>query len=296
MTQQANFSIYIVLGLTFVINWFLFEFIYDQIIYRENRFLKKWKPSWTTVFRFFLVAAIITITFTIVLHWQYSRLYILSNAEAWLSALDVAWTHLVLVFPIGFFLVFVIYCVATLAVVLFQSNFLNGFFRLLPELASKVGDDEHYETRVMLIVPFIRAPKSRLFVFLILFPYRIFQCGGIFLLIWVFLDIVVSSAIAYPITYRVLKMLLVDTMNFQMFFFGSFDPNLGWQYPSTFGFTNLSNHVTTTANWLSQQPVVASILAFLGLVLTIIISLASIKKAVEKLLLKVEKSEKQKGD
>ena len=74
-----------------------------------------------------------------------------------------------------------------------------------------------------------------------------------------------------------------------MMLFGTFDPNLGWQYPSTFGFTVLSRHITTTANWLIQQPVVTSIFGFLSLVTTAIISLATIKKAIEGLREKTEK-------
>ena len=292
MIQQANLSIYIALGLTFIINLYLFEFIYDQIIYRDMRIFKKWKFSWTTVFRFFLIVAFITTIFTIIFHWQYSKITTLTNAESWLSALDVAWTHLILVFPIAFSLVFVIHSIITVGVVITQMRFLDGMLRVSPELA---GKDEHYETRALLTVPFIKAPKSRLFVFSWLFPYFLFHCGSAFQLVWVFLDVVVASLVAYPITYWVEKILFVDTIDLQMILFGTFDPNLGWQYPSTFGFTLLSNHVTTTTNWLIQQPVITSIFGFLGLVITAIISLATIKKAVEGLREKAEKSEKQKA-
>lgn len=259
------------------------------------RIFKKWNFSWTTVFRFFLIAAFITTIFTVIFHWQYSKTTTLTNAESWLLALDVAWTHLILVFPIAFSLVFVTHSVITLGVVIAQMRFLDGMLRASPELAGKTGKDEHYETRALLTVPFIKAPKSRLFVFSWLFPHFLFHCGSAFQLIWVFLDIVVASLVAYPITYWVLKILFVDTIDLQMILFGAFDPNLGWQYPTTFGFTLLSSHVTTTANWLVQQPVITTILAFLGLVSTALISLATIKKAVEGLRDKAEKSDKQKA-
>ncbi len=293
MIQQANLSIYITLGLTFIINLYLFEFIYDQIIYREMRIFKKWKFSWTTILRFILTVALIAIIFTIVFYRQYSKITTLTNAESWLSALDVALAHVILVFPIAFLLVFVIHSIVTGIIVIAQIRFLDGMLKVSPELSGKSEKDEHYETRMLLSVPFIKAPKSRLFVFRWLFPNFLFHCGSTFLLLWIFLDVVVATLVSYPIAYWTLKILFVDTIDLQVILFGTFDPNLGWQYPSTFGFTLLSNHVTTTTNWLIQQPVIISIFGFLGLVTTAIISLATIKKAVEALREKTEKSEKQ---
>lgn len=289
MIQQANPLIYIALGLTFIIDFYLFDFIYDEIIYRENRFFKKWKFSWTTVFRFFLITAVIAVIYAIIFRWHYSKTTTLTDPELWLSALDIAWTHLILVFPIAFFLVFAIHSVITLAVVIAQIRFLDKL--LTPEFIEK---DKHYETRALLTIPFMKASKSRLFAFSWLFPYFLFHCGSAFLLVWAFLDFVVASLFAYPITYWALKILFVDTIDLQMIVFGTFDPNLGWQHPSTFGFTLLSSHVTTTANWLIQQPIITSIIGFLGLVTTAIISLAKIKEAVGALREKEEKSEKQK--
>ena len=206
MIQQANLLIYITLGLTFIINLYLFEFIYDQIIYKEMRIIKKWKPSWSTVFRFYLTAALITTIFTIIFYWQYSKTTTLTNSESWLYALDIAWTYLVLVFPIAFLLVFIIYCVVTMSILIVQIRFLDGILGMSPELA---GKDEHYETRVLLTVPFIKAPKSRLFVFSWLFPSFLFHCGRAFLLGWIFLDIFATSLIAYPITYWILRILFI---------------------------------------------------------------------------------------
>jgi hypothetical protein len=154
MTQQANLSIYIALGLVFIINLYLFEFIIDEIINREMRF-KKWKFSWTTVFRFLLLVALITAIFTSAFHWQYARITPLTNAESWLSALDVAWTHLIVIFPIAFLLVFVIHSVLTLGVIIVQLIFLDGLLRVTPELVGTTGKDEHYETRALLYLPFI---------------------------------------------------------------------------------------------------------------------------------------------
>lgn len=296
MIQQATISIYIALGLTFIINWFLFEFIYDQIIYREMRIFKKWKPSWTTLSKLVLLIVFITAIFTVVFYLQYSKTTTLTNSELWFSALDVAWTHLVLVFSIGFLLVFVIHSIVTFIVVLFQMKFFDGILNVSPELAGKTEKDNYRKTRALMIVPLLKAPKSRLFAFSWLFPSFsfLFHCESIFLLVWVFLDIFLASLIAYPVTFWLLKILFIDTIDLQMIMFGSFDPNLGWQYPSAFGFTFLSSHITTTTNLLIQQPVVESILGFLVLVTTAISSLIKIKKEMKELSEKTEQSQIQK--
>jgi hypothetical protein len=288
MIQPTNLLISTTLSLIFFINLYVFEFVYDEIINKNLRF-QKWKLSWSTFFRLFLTAAFIAIIFTVIFHRQYSQTTTITNFESWLAALDVAWTYLVLVFPIAFLIVFIITYVVTLCVVIIQIVFLNGVLKVSPELAEK---GEYYTTWTLLTLPFIKAPKGRFFVVSWLFPRFSFSCGSAFLLGWIFLDMFVASLIAYPITYWALNTLFVDTTDLQMTLFGTFDPNIGWQYTNAFRFTLLSNHIAATANWLMQQPVITSMLGFLGLIATAIGSLVAIKKAIEELRGKAGKPEK----
>ncbi len=86
-----------------------------------------------------------------------------------------------------------------------------------------------------------------------------------------------SGLISYLFVYS----LLINTIDLQIFLFGAHDPNLGLVFPTTFRFSILSSHLQTTYQTLASNQLVAGIAGLLAVIISVILGLASIIKAVD---------------
>ena len=91
------------------------------------------------------------------------------------------------------------------------------------------------------------------------------------------------AAPAFLGTCWLMWVLFVQTMDLQLFFFGAFDGSLGWDYPTTFRFTILFEHLKGIVEGFGSNEVVSTIGSFVALTISLVIGGATLIKAVQEL-------------
>ena len=199
----------------------------------------------------------------------YWRIRGITNCEVgfdtWVIALDISFAHLVLTLPL---------LLTVLSVVLppLSSIVLSGVTGM-GKGVEKSGVGEYVGLLLALpgiaVIDYESTENKTLW-------RAIIQVGG-----YVYLFLI--AVIALYGVYWVMRFLLIDTMDLQLMLFGAYDGSIGWQYPTTFRFAVLHTHVKETIQVLAGNEVLAVILSFAGFVIFIIVTLASIMKAVQTL-------------
>lgn len=83
--------------------------------------------------------------------------------------------------------------------------------------------------------------------------------------------------------YWSVRFLLVDTNNLQLFLFGEFDKYLGLQYPTTYRFTILFQHVKGLVQNLVGNEVIATLVGFFGIAISVLIGASTLIDATSKI-------------
>jgi hypothetical protein len=79
------------------------------------------------------------------------------------------------------------------------------------------------------------------------------------------------------------KMLFIDSAVLQQLLFGEFDHYLGFRSPTTVRFSILADHIPSVFASLKSNQVIASVLAFLAVALGIMLGIAEIVGAIQKI-------------
>lgn len=103
------------------------------------------------------------------------------------------------------------------------------------------------------------------------------------LLIFISLLICVIVAVSLYGIYWSVRFLLVDTNNLQLFLFGKFDKDLGWQYPTTYRFSILFQHVKGLIQNLVGNEVIAILIGFFGIVISVMLGASTLIDAISKI-------------
>jgi hypothetical protein len=74
--------------------------------------------------------------------------------------------------------------------------------------------------------------------------------------------------------------LLVRTSWFQLFFFGEFDPYLGFKYPTTFRFSVLYPHIKGIIHSIAADQILANIIGFLVILTGLLLGISGFFKAI----------------
>jgi glucan phosphoethanolaminetransferase (alkaline phosphatase superfamily) len=72
------------------------------------------------------------------------------------------------------------------------------------------------------------------------------------------------------------KFLMIDTIDLQMILFNDFDKSLGWNFPTTFRFSNLINQINTLYAEASTNPEISPVLGSVTAALTFVLGLGGV--------------------
>lgn len=83
------------------------------------------------------------------------------------------------------------------------------------------------------------------------------------------------------ISWLAVYILLINTIDLQIFLFGAHDPTLGLIFPTTFRFSVLSAHVQSIYQTAASNQLIAGIFGLLTVIISVVLGIASIIKAVD---------------
>jgi len=187
----------------------------------------------------------------------------LSAFDAWSVALDIVFAHLVLTLPIlvGLFYITRLIAPWLLALLVLALSPVLIVLWILAKIVCK-SNKENYELVDILLFPFIDP--------LLPFHRHIREFVQALLAILAFLG-----------TGWLMALLFIETMDLQLFLLGAFDSSLGWNYPTTFRFTILFEHIKGVIQVVSGNEAVSTIVSFATLAVSVVLGSAALIKAVK---------------
>lgn len=210
----------------------------------------------------------------------------LATSEAWTTALDIAFAHIVLTLPVFLLLMSISTEWSLIELSILLTALVIG---IVP---------------FTIYLVFLFIAKMWAIAFELLFDHPVaydeFQSDintGLEPALWVFVVIVavVGGVLPSATALWLMWLFFMATSNLQTFLFGAFDASLGWFLPTTFRFTVLFNHVKSIIEALSKNEVIATVVSFSGFVVAIILGIGALAEAVNNIGHAVKTSRRNAG-
>ena len=77
--------------------------------------------------------------------------------------------------------------------------------------------------------------------------------------------------------------LLIGTIDLQLFLFGNYDPSLGWNYPTTFTFISLMQQLQVQWEAIRNDPVLGLFIIPLGIFVAVAMKIGGFLEAIQKI-------------
>ena len=218
----------------------MFNYLLYAIFSTYNKF-----QSYNKIIRWLIIYFAFGILGTLFFRWKLgNQLALLSNIDAWATALDISLAHASITLPL---VVVSLYLIFFLSLVLFVASLLISDW--ISNIFKKNTSDN-------------KASSSDLSCFWIIF-YPVLAVYGLF---------------------RFDKLLLVDTIDLQEYIFGVYDGNIGFIYPTSFRFTLIIDKFTLYWQNLTTNPILSKIFAALGAIVVAVGAVVSFLKLIDSLI------------